>query len=164
MANKISTPRQKALKKNFIFGLVVLIIGIVAAPAALVLFNIANSPDGTEVLSVLALVCIALAGGGIVGGGYALFFESKRIRRSYCENCGEKLDYETDVAWELRDEVISSTNETAKKEAIVEFETKCHKCGHEKNFTQKFVTGRVDKDGKVTHTNLNKSCRKYFAK
>lgn len=163
MAKKISTPREKALKKNILAGLISGIIGIIAAPVSLILIQMSNEQD-SQAFAFVGLALIVVAVTGIVSGGMFLFYESKRIKRSYCENCGEKLDYESDVSWEVVDEVITSTQETATKKARVEFETKCHNCGHEKTFSQKFTTGHVNKEGKVTHTNLNKACRNYFSK
>ena len=142
-ANDELTPLEKAIKKEkkriWTARLVTLGLGIIfcfVAPEIAAFF-------------LLAFLVYMLIGP----------FAIKELKRLFCENCGEKFDYENDVEWEVVEEISEGNSRTA----VVEFTCTCGKCGDTKSFTKKFKVASYDSQkGTWRQQNLNTLCRKHF--
>lgn len=97
--------------------------------------------------------------------------ELKRVKRNYCQACGERYDYQTCVEWEVSDIEIKEkrTNPNSDRKQVagvrvehVDFNCTCKKCGNVASFTQKYQTGEVYDDGSVKKRNIDSLIKKYF--
>ena len=142
------TPRKKALMKNTIATIVWFLIGVVVAVIGVM--NADMTDWGGFVAAIGALLIIfALSSGGQT---------KKRIKRSYCPECGEKYDYNDDVEYVVSEEIEKNTS----IEAVVDFECTCGNCGNSTEFTEKFTIASIDKNGNVVYKNLGTEAKKYF--
>lgn len=155
-------PREKALKRNKKQTLISLLVSVVLTIVSLFVFVMQpDNPNGDDMGMLILLLALGLP---------TLFFwvltiglptyERKRIKRSFCPNCGEKYNYQNDVSWEVSD---VETNDK-KQVARVEFECTCHECGHTTEFAEKFVTATIDENGKIRNNNIQDQAKKYFIK
>ena len=160
-------PKQQAMKKlkaEFGIGLSVIVVFIAAFIA---LSFILSDFEWAFIFNILA--------GFLVLSFFVVLFilpsEKKRIDRIYCPVCGEKYDYNNDVAWEvgeisvnsdMRAYSYNSKKEVASKNATVSFSCVCHKCGNHTNFSQKMKVASLDNQGNLKNFNLDTECRKYF--
>ena len=147
------TAVKKAITKHFIN------CGIVAAAAVLVMIiSIAMGEAGMLLLLIGLAVAVFAPIAGVMG--------LAQIKRVHCKECGEKYDYDKDVAWECEGEETKDTSNasdsSAKTTAIVAFTCRCHKCGATKEFKTKFVTATYSGKSGVKRYNLNNLCKKYF--
>ncbi len=144
-------PRENALKKNRII--------IVASFAACVVFLCVALCFLQSESTIIAFILFILgAGAGIFG---VLEFKSRaQIKRIYCENCGEKFNYDRDVQWVKTGDEFGSD----KAKASVDFSCRCSHCDHTQEFTESFVTAQYDKEKNVWRTtDLAPRIRKYFS-
>ena len=81
-----------------------------------------------------------------------------RHRVIFCKDCGHKFNYETEVGYDLRDEVVHDK----KRVATVDFECKCSKCGSTREFFRRFETAYIDDKGRVHHRNLRNEIKSLF--
>lgn len=87
--------------------------------------------------------------------------EFMRIRRVYCNQCGNAFDWQRDVSCQTQNQVQSAKKVTA----TVEFECRCHHCGAEKTFRKVFTIARYsEQDHSWRKENLSALCRRYFEK
>lgn len=141
-------PRQKALKKNVnetIFylcaGVVFLVVGFIAGISSM--FG--------KLMETCALISFIVA---------VLWITARRtiIKRRYCAKCGERYDYESDIAWEVAEEYET---ENGIKD-VVNFTCSCSHCGEEVSFSKTFKVAYVDKNGNVHKKNVSALASKYF--
>lgn len=135
-------PRQKALKKNTIATLIFLGIGVVLAVLG---FN------ADSFIGLLGILFIIIA---------VLWITARRtiIKRRYCAKCGERYDYESDIAWEVEEE-FETENDIRD---VVNFTCSCSHCGEEVRFSKTFKVAYVDKNGNVHKNNVSALASKYF--
>lgn len=135
-------PRQKALKKNTIATLIFLGIGVVLAALG---FN------ADSFIGLLGILFIIIA---------VLWITARRtiIKRRYCAKCGERYDYESDVAWEVAEEYETEND----IRDVVNFTCSCSHCGEEVRFSKTFKVAYVDKNGNVHKNNVSALASKYF--
>lgn len=135
-------PRQKALKKNTIATLIFLGIGVVLAALG---FN------ADSFIGLLGILFIIIA---------VLWITARRtiIKRRYCAKCGEKYDYESDIAWEVAEEYETEND----IRDVVNFTCSCSHCGEEVRFSKTFKVAYVDKNGNVHKNNVSALASKYF--
>ena len=135
-------PRQKALKKNTIATLIFLVIGVVLAVLG---FN------ADSFIGLLGILFIIIA---------VLWITARRtiIKRRYCAKCGEKYDYESDIAWEVAEEYETEND----IRDVVNFTCSCSHCGEEVSFSKTFKVAYVDKNGNVHKNNVSALASKYF--
>lgn len=141
-------PRQKALKKNVnetIFylcaGVVFLVVGFIAGISSI--FG--------KLMETCALISFIVT---------VMWITARRanIKKCYCAKCGEKYDYESDIAWEVAEEYET---ENGIKD-VVNFTCSCSHCGEEVSFSKTFKVAYVDKDGNVHKKNVSALASKYF--
>ena len=135
-------PRQKALKKNTIATLIFLGIGVVLAALG---FN------ADSFIGLLGILFIIIA---------VLWITARRtiIKRRYCAKCGERYDYESDIAWEVAEEYETEND----IKDVVNFTCSCSHCGEEVRFSKTFKVAYVDKNGNVHKNNASSLAGKYF--
>lgn len=135
-------PRQKALKKNTIATLIFLGIGVVLAALG---FN------ADSFIGLLGILFIIIA---------VLWITARRtiIKRRYCAKCGERYDYESDIAWEVAEEYETEND----IRDVVNFTCSCSHCGEEVRFSKTFKVAYVDKNGNVHKNNVSALASKYF--
>lgn len=135
-------PRQKALKKNTIATLIFLGIGVVLAALG---FN------ADSFIGLLGILFIIIA---------VLWITARRtiIKRRYCAKCGERYDYESDIAWEVAEEYETEND----IKDVVNFTCSCSHCGEEVRFSKTFKVAYVDKNGNVHKNNVSALASKYF--
>ena len=135
-------PRQKALKKNTIATLIFLGIGVVLAALG---FN------ADSFIGLLGILFIIIA---------VLWITARRtiIKRRYCAKCGERYDYESDIAWEVAEEYETEND----IKDVVNFTCSCSHCGEEVRFSKTFKVAYVDKNGNVHKNNVSALSGKYF--
>lgn len=135
-------PRQKALKKNTIATLIFLGIGVVLAVLG---FN------ADSFIGLLGILFIIIA---------VLWITARRtiIKRRYCAKCGERYDYESDIAWEVAEEYETEND----IRDVVNFTCSCSHCGEEVRFSKTFKVAYVDKNGNVHKNNVSALASKYF--
>lgn len=141
-------PRQKALKKNVnetIFylcaGVVFLVVGFIAGISSM--FG--------KLMETCALISFIVA---------VLWITARRtiIKRRYCAKCGERYDYESDIAWEVAEEYETEND----IKDVVNFTCSCSHCGEEVSFSKTFKVAYVDKNGNVHKNNVSALASKYF--
>lgn len=151
VSNLEKTPREKALAENKKYSLILLIVTIVSAILSIVFDKI----DGDEMgVAAMIFMWVFLVGGLLT---IAVFADKKRVKRSYCPYCGEKYDYEEDVAWEVSNVTVSNND----KKADVEFQCVCSNCGEETTFTKNFRIAYFQ-NGKYVEKNIQAEAKKYF--
>lgn len=135
-------PRQKALKKNTIATLIFLGIGVVLAALG---FN------ADSFIGLLGILFIIIA---------VLWITARRtiIKRRYCAKCGERYDYESDIAWEVAEEYETEND----IKDVVNFTCSCSHCGEEVRFSKTFKVAYVDKNGNVHKNNVSALAGKCF--
>ena len=135
-------PRQKAWKKNTIATLIFLGIGVVLAALG---FN------ADSFIGLLGILFIIIA---------VLWITARRtiIKRRYCAKCGERYDYESDIAWEVAEEYETEND----IKDVVNFTCSCSHCGEEVRFSKTFKVAYVDKKGNVHNNNVSALAGKYF--
>ena len=135
-------PRQKALKKNTIATLIFLGIGVVLAALG---FN------ADSFIGLLGILFIIIA---------VLWITARRtiIKRRYCAKCGERYDYESDIAWEVAEEYETEND----IKDVVNFTCSCSHCGEEVRFSKTFKVAYVDKNVNVHKNNASSLAGKYF--
>ena len=135
-------PRQKALKKNTIATLIFLGIGVVLAALG---FN------ADSFIGLLGILFIIIA---------VLWITARRtiIKRRYCAKCGERYDYESDIAWEVAEEYETEND----IKDVVNFTCSCSHCGEEVRFSKTFKVAYVDKNGNVHKNNVSALAGKHF--
>ena len=136
------TPLKKALKVNAIMTWI--FVGIVLTFFVLYLVLGKLWAMGVSLFLLLSV--------------FGNMYDRKRIRRSFCANCGEQYDYDNDVAWECSNVLTSGS----KQKADVEIECSCSRCGSRRAFVKTFTTGEVDTLGRIKEYNLYNLVRKYF--
>ena len=142
-------PMQQALKKTkkqlicfFAISVSVAILGFVLS-AFVAFFAILG------ILGLLCAVCSAILFPGAI----------QQIKRNFCKKCGQRYDYEQDIAFDQEDVAEEGTRITA----TVAFECQCHHCGEEQQFRRKFTIATYDKNKcKWRYDNLEKKCKNYF--
>lgn len=151
VSNLGKTPREKALFDNKIGSLIALIIAIVSAILSIVFDKIDGDETGT-----LAMIFLWVF---LLGCMFAIFIvaDRKRVKRSYCPYCGEKYDYQEDVAWEVSNVTVSNND----KKADVEFQCVCSNCGEETSFTKNFRIAYFQ-NGKYVEKNIQTEAKRYF--
>lgn len=171
--------RQKALKKAKGLSWLLLLIGIlvIALPWGFVLgYEPFVSWVAQYLPEEMAGVLLETAGDAVafVDGlaGVVFFFgiafilisqvmcanDRKRIKRTYCPECGEKYDYDEDIEWEVEDVVTGEKRE----EATIEVECCCGNCENERSFRVKMTTAYFDANGNLKENNLYNQMKKYF--
>lgn len=151
VSNLEKNPREKALADNKKFSLVFLIVAIISGILSIVIDKI----DGDEMgIFAMIFMWIFLLSCLLSIAGVA---DRKRVKRSYCPYCGEKYDYEEDVAWEVLNVTVSNNN----KKADVEFQCVCSNCGEETAFTKNFTIAYFQ-NGKYVEKNIQTEAKKYF--
>lgn len=135
-------PRQKALKKNTIATLIFLGIGVVLAALGF---------SADSFIGLLGILFIIIA---------VLWITARRtiIKRRYCAKCGERYDYESDIAWEVAEEYETEND----IKDVVNFTCSCSHCGEEVSFSKTFKVAYVDKNGNVHKNNVSALASKYF--
>ena len=135
-------PRQKAWKKNTIATLIFLGIGVVLAALG---FN------ADSFIGLLGILFIIIA---------VLWITASRtiIKRRYCAKCGERYDYESDIAWEVAEEYETEND----IKDVVNFTCSCSHCGEEVRCSKTFKVAYVDKNGNVHKNNVSALAGKYF--
>ena len=118
---------------------------------ALVAFMFVPAPGWVGVVEI-AIGLFAIV--GVV----MLPYDFLRHRVIFCKDCGHKFDYEKEVGYDQRDEVVYNK----KRVATVDFECRCSKCGAAREFSRKFTTAYIDDKGKVHYYNLRKEIKNLF--
>ncbi len=98
----------------------------------------------------------------VLGSLFVVSKSKKQLKRSFCSSCHAHYDYEKDVEWQVTNEVVSSTQNSAQRKANVEFICHCPNCGKERIFDEKFVVASVDSKGIVRENNIQSMAKKYF--
>ena len=151
VSNLEKTPREKALADNKKYTIIIIIVAIVSAILSIVFDKI----DGDEMgVAAMIFMWVFLLG---LGGVVLILSDKKRIKRSYCPYCGEKYDYEEDVAWEVSNVTVSNND----KKADVEFQCVCSNCGEETTFTKNFRVAYFQ-NGKYVEKNIQVEAKRYF--
>ena len=145
------TPREKALFDNKKFSLIFLIVAIVSAVLSIVFDKIDGDATGTIAMIFMWIFLISCILTIVV------VLDRKRIKRSYCPHCGEKYDYEDDIAWEVSNVTIFNSD----KRADVKFQCVCANCGEETFFTKNFKIAYFQ-NGKYIEKNIRTEAKNYF--
>lgn len=140
------TPKKKFLLGTFFVFLFAIACAIVAV-CMLLLF----SEVYTYIIAAVAAIC-AIA--GFLTGWDHL----KLSRQIFCKACGQRLDFDTDVDYDIAD-VIETDKSVVD---VVEFHTECSNCGHEHDFSKKFTVGTVDKNGNSHYKDVDTLIKKMF--
>ena len=100
-----------------------------------------------------------------------LFLGNRKNDKNFCEKCGEKIDYENGVAWEVIEftEKTYTIPENANKDFVVKkrfanvrITCHCTKCGETNEFMKKFDVVDWHLDGSVNQYNLQDLVKGYF--
>ena len=112
---------------------------------------------------------VALGSAGLLAFLYSK--ENQKNKRNFCAECGERIDYERGVAWEVikNEEKTCPTNSgSSGKQAIkkrmstVQFTCTCISCGNVKEFTQTYETVVWYDDGTIKQNNVETFAKNYF--
>ena len=145
------TERNRLLKTYKIASLVGLFMFI----AGIVLAAIGAENDALVTIGVILIIL-----------GFATFVAGRvlasQVKKCFCKECGKRYDYDNDISWEVISEETTSNSNGARKTAKVEITCSCSNCGNEKTFNKNVCIATVDRNGKVTHTNLDAELKKYF--
>lgn len=143
-------PREKALKTNRIASLVEIAIGAVL----LGIVAIFGSKMSSILYLLVGFVGLVIFLTGVLWGTMI----RSRVKKCYCKNCGEKYNYQNDVAWEVTDEIASDKAITD----VVEFTCSCSHCGDEFHFTRKFRVAYYDDKGNIHRHDIHSLVNKFF--
>jgi hypothetical protein len=138
----------------FIPGAIVLVLGLGDWIGFL---NISHDPS-----SFTGLI-IFLVGLAIMMVGLVLFVFAVRYKRTHCDKCGKKFDYQTDVSWEDNGASYQESNDgrTARITNKVHCHCVCSQCGAEKDFNVKVQTGYATQKG-ASVKSVEKAIKEYF--
>lgn len=99
------------------------------------------------------------------------FMRIKQESRNFCDKCGEKFDYENNVAWEayeFEEKTYSIPNNPTNKSIIkkriakVKITCYCDKCGDKRDFNQNFEVCEWYYGGGKQEHDLNLLVNNYF--
>ena len=146
------TPKQIAKKKAWIGFLILMVLSIAMIVVGIVLQNSAETVSA--ILLILGIIWF-------IGNFVDIAGRIKRINRSYCSVCGEKFDYDDDVAWDVDEVETTSTKQTA----IVEIECHCEYCDNVDEYRTKLTIARYNKTtNSWKEQNIYNLVRKLFVK
>ena len=115
---KIKTPKQQAKQKSWIGFFVILAIAVALGIAGLVL------KEQMELVHYLLWVAAVVV---LIADFVYIIKRIKKVNRSFCSRCGEKLDYDHfDTDFRLVKDIATDT----KKGAVVDIAIECENCGH----------------------------------
>ena len=119
-------------------------------------------------LPVLGIIW-AVASVGIIAYLYSTWMQKNK--RNFCADCGERIDYEEGVAWEVteyNEKEISTNSGSQRKQVVkkriatVEFTCTCSNCGATRVFTQNYDAVLWYDDGTVKRNNIESMAKNYF--
>jgi len=160
---------QGRFHRSVILAIICFIIGIVSK---LVFDNIGQSLDYQLLRSLTPILTGGFPTVGIICVIVAVFSAKKfnKIDHLFCKHCGEKYNYDTDVACKIKGRdtrkggMFSDGN--FKKYVTVAFQCKCSACRSENHFEKEFNIGVAGTDHRgelfSRDLSLNSCVEKYF--